>query len=299
LKIVSILVSSIVLFISCHDEEKPWWWVPETIAEYPCWTPDGSKIAYRRGEQQVWIYDTLFHSTWNMFEGSSLESGLPNFSPDGKWMAFVSGVNIYKVRLTNDWKTKIVDTTIVKLTDLGHNFFPKWSPKGNLIAFDSNAHDTSELLFRIWLMTTEGNDKRMVVDVDGRQPDWSPDGDRIVYYGFFEESDAAEIVIISPDGSNSKRLTNDSFWDQDPAWSPDGKQIAFVKDTVEYGKGAEYIYLMDTSGTKAERLTSGYEPAWSPDGKKLAFIDLDFTGEYWTLYTINVITKKREQLIFK
>ncbi|MDH5186445.1 MAG: hypothetical protein OEZ20_05155 [candidate division WOR-3 bacterium] len=232
-----------------------------------------------------------------MFENSFLEVDLPDFSPDGKWMVFVSGVHIYKVRVTKDWR--IDDTSIVKLTDLGHNFYPKWSPNGNLIAFDSNAHDTSELLFRIWLMTTEGNDKRMVVDVDGRQPDWSPGGDKIVYYGFFEESDASEIVIVSTDVSNLKRLTSDNFWAQDPAWSPDGKQIAFVKDTIEYGIGVAYIYLIDTSGTKLSRLTRSYEPAWSPDGKKIAFVDLDFTGEYWTLYMINVITKKREQLVFK
>lgn len=292
-----ILVSSIMLFIVCDDEEKPWWWVPETIADCPCWSPDGSKIAYRRGHQQIWIYDTLTHNTWNMFEGTSLESRSPDFSPDGKWMVFESGVHIYKVRVTKDWR--IDDTSIVKLTDIGENFYPKWSPKGTLIAFDSNAHDTSELLFRIWLMTTEGNDKRMIVDVGARQPDWSPGGDKIVYYGFFEESDASEIVIVSTDGTNIMRLTSDSFWDQDPTWSPDGDKIAFVKDTIEYGIGEHYIYLIDTSGTKLKRLTQGYEPAWSPDGKKIAFIDLDFTGEYWTLYTINVLTKKREQLIYK
>jgi TolB protein len=294
-----VLVSSILLFITCDDEEKPWWWVPETIADYPCWSPDGSKIAYRRGQQQIWIYDTLFRNTWNMFEGSSLESRSPDFSPDGKWMLFVSGVNIYKVRITKDWR--VDDTSFIKLTDLGRNFYPKWSPKGDLIVYDSNVKDDSISFYGISFMKPDGNEKRRidVTEGDARQSDWSPSGDRIVYYGFFEESDASEIIIVSTDGSNLMRLTSDNFWAQDPAWSPDSDQIAFVKDTIEYGIGEYYIYLIDTSGTKLRRLTQGYEPVWSPDGKKIAFIDLDFTGEYWTLYTINLITKKREQLVFK
>jgi TolB protein len=290
-----ILVSSILLFITCDDEEKPWWWVPETIADYPCWTPDGSKIAYCR-EHQIWITDTL-GNTWNMFDDTTYESELLDFSPDGKWMVYVSGVHIYKARVTDDWK--IIDTSITRLTEIGKNFFPKWSPKTNHITFDSNAHDTSQLLYRIWLMTSNGNDKKMVTTVGGRQPDWSPSGNRIVYYGFFDESDASEIVIISSEGSNPKRLTSDSIWDSDPAWSPDGYRIAFSRIIEEKEGGISYIYLIDTTGTNLSNLTSGLHPAWAPTGNKLAFSTLEPEGEYVTIFTIDIQSKKTKQLVFR
>lgn len=293
-----ILFSSILLFITCDDEEKPWWWVPETIADYPCWTPDGSKIAYCR-DQQIWITDTL-GNTWNMFEDSSFSASLPDFSPDGKWMAFISGYHIYKVRVTDDWK--IDDTSIVKLTDLGRNYYPRWSPNGDLIVYDSNTKEDSIVTFYgISLMRPDGTEKRRIEATAGdeRQPDWSPNGDRIVYHGYFEESDAPEIVTISSDSSNLKRLTSDSVWDQDPAWSPDGYRIAFTRSVEETEGGKSYIYFIDTTGTNLSSLTSGGRPAWSPDGKKLAFGSLEPKGEYGTLFVIDLQSKKRKQLVFK
>lgn len=293
-----ILVSSILLFFRCHDEEKPWWWVPETVAEYPCWTPDGSKIAYCR-HQQIWITDTL-GNTWNMFEDTSFGATLPDFSYDGKWMVFVSGSQIYKARVTSDWK--VYDSSIVKLTDIGRNFYPRWSPNGDLIVYDSNTKDDSITTFYgISLMSSSGTGKRRIEATEGdeRQPDWSPNGKRIVYYGYFEESDAPEIVIISSDSSNLKRLTTDSIWDQDPTWSPDGYRIAFTRLIEEKEGGKSYIYLIDTTGNNLSRLTTGGEPTWSPNGQKLAFGDLEPKGEYGTLFVIDLQSKKRKQLVFK
>ena len=81
-----------------------------------------------------------------------------------------------------------------------------------------------------------------------------------------------EIYSMLPDGSDLKRLTNNSGYDDMPAWSPDGKKIAFVSDR----HGSPEIYVMNADGSRARRLTEddgpdNALPAWSPDGDRIAW----------------------------
>ena len=81
-----------------------------------------------------------------------------------------------------------------------------------------------------------------------------------------------EIYSMLPDGSDQKRLTTNSSYDDMPAWSPDGKKIAFVSDR----DGSPEIYVMNADGSRVRRLTEdngpdNVLPAWSPDGTRIAF----------------------------
>ena len=98
--------------------------------------------------------------------------------------------------------------------------------------------------------------------LDG-SPDWSPDCSRIAFYT--DRDGNSEIYVMSADGSNQTRLTNDPAFDANPAWSPDGNTIAFASGRT----GGGDIYVMDPvdvdndgNGDNLTRLTS--DPA--PDG---------------------------------
>jgi TolB protein len=83
-----------------------------------------------------------------------------------------------------------------------------------------------------------------------------------------------EIYVMDDDGSNLKRLTNNSTFDTSPAWSPDGKKIAFI---TRGDNMSASVRVMDADGGSDSQLADvgmgrgGGGVAWSPDGKKLAF----------------------------
>jgi TolB protein len=100
-------------------------------------------------------------------------------------------------------------------------------------------------------------------------PDWSPDGQHIVWQGV--RNDNNEILFMTSDGTEVANLTHNASSDANPAWSPDGNRIAFVSDRT----GNEEIYVMDRDGSNVHQLTDNPErdkaPAWSPDSEWLSY----------------------------
>ncbi|HMC07444.1 MAG TPA: hypothetical protein VKG89_08645, partial [Solirubrobacterales bacterium] len=67
-------------------------------------------------------------------------------------------------------------------------------------------------------------------------PDWSPDGQQIVYES--NESGSFAIWSMDADGGNQTRLTDEpGFEDFLPSWSPDGHQILFSRCAEPFGPG--------------------------------------------------------------
>ena len=80
-----------------------------------------------------------------------------------------------------------------------------------------------------------------------------------------------DIYSVEPDGSDRRRLTDDSGYDTDPVWSPNGRRIAFTRLDEPAG-----LYTMNADGDD-ERLVTEVAFAsgvsWSPDGTKLVYVD--------------------------
>lgn len=139
------------------------------------------------------------------------------------------------------------------------------SPDGSRIAFD--------LLGILWTMPANGGPlTRLTGDFDDlAQPDWSPDGKRIVFQSY--RSGNFHIWSVAADGSDMRQHTDGLLDDREPRWSPDGRMIAFSSDRT----GGRYaIYLLDVASGKVTPFSKGdsndSEPAWSPDGKTIAYV---------------------------
>ena len=107
----------------------------------------------------------------------------------------------------------------------------------------------------------------------GREPRWSPDGQRIVFYS--SRNGSWDIYSIDPDGGNEIQLTTTrETGEWSPTWSPDGLRIAFVSQR----DGHDSIHIMDADGKNETRLTANTRPdeypRWSPDGRRIAYVSV-------------------------
>jgi TolB protein len=85
---------------------------------------------------------------------------------------------------------------------------------------------------------------------------------------------AAEIYLMSPDGTNVQRLTNNNSGDAFPALSPDGKKIIFDSNRLRWPTeplNTSDLFLMNTDGTEQMWLIRGSSATWSPDSKYIAY----------------------------
>jgi len=106
------------------------------------------------------------------------------------------------------------------------------------------------------LMTGE---ERILAETDAYEPDWSPDGSRILF------SDVETVFMVPATGGLPRRLINERFSADlfDPAWSPDGRRVAMV-----YGSDIRIsdLYVLDlTVYQDEELLAEGPSPIASPD----------------------------------
>jgi Tol biopolymer transport system component len=112
------------------------------------------------------------------------------------------------------------------------------------------------------------------------EPQWSPDGKRVVFASNREAEAGFQIYTMNIDGSDQQRLGPVQPGDNThPHWSPDGRQIVFQskRDTNGDLLDDSYdIYLMNSDGSDPQFLVThsadDTEPIWSPDGSKIAFL---------------------------
>lgn len=118
-------------------------------------------------------------------------------------------------------------------------------------------------------------------------PDWSPDGEWVVFVSDRAEAGKASdnLWLMNSEGGDLRQLTNsDATFQEDiePSWSPDGRQIAFFRhsllgDSLDETRPSG-LWLVDV-GTGEETalvhitgfLVGAQPPVWSPDGRWLAY----------------------------
>jgi TolB protein len=131
------------------------------------------------------------------------------------------------------------------------------------------------------VMRPDGTDQHLLLApaVDGRHPDWSPDGTRLAYEVDETADDTTDIWVSRSDGTDAHKLVDckrPCSFAAAPAWSPDGTRIAYtyadfppsVRQDIRIvdvatGRGVRRFTFPDYEGPDSAR--------WSPDGTMIAF----------------------------
>ena len=85
---------------------------------------------------------------------------------------------------------------------------------------------------------------------------------------------SAEIYLMDADGSDARRITNNSFADGFPAISPDGKRIIFESNRLRKESDPlnwASLFVMNVDGSGETSLVPGNSATWSSDSKSIAF----------------------------
>jgi Tol biopolymer transport system component len=246
-------------------------WEGACGAEFPDWTPDGSRIYF----DSSW---TPFIHIWSIRpdgsdpvqETSSTGfDGLPAISADGNLIAYdfsseedpgLSGIYV---------KPRVGPGAAVRLTvgpKRGFDTNPDFSPDGKQVVFqrvernecpEKGCGGRGETGFTasIWIVGTDGSDLHKIVG-GGRvwgDPHYSPDGSRILIHSYDDGKGRSRGLrsnqyTVLPDGSHMTQLTSGrdevSFSGD---WSPDGSQIVFVH--YQGGDDRLEIQVMEADGT--------------------------------------------------
>ena len=193
--------------------------------------------------------------------------GRPSWTPDGTKIAFSSFC-----KLNCDIFT--VDPDVGNPTRLAKHKMqdvrPSWSPDGSKIAFISFRDGGMNDPFHVFVMNADGEGRHNLTGdthlTYSFSPTWSPDGRKIAFDSQ-RNFKGYDIYVITADGKELEQLTEDgASWS--PAYSPDGTKIAYVS----HRDGDYNIYVMDTNGTNAVKITrtplgaDNVSPSWLPLG---------------------------------
>ncbi len=136
---------------------------------------------------------------------------------------------------------------------------------------------------QVYIMNADGSNVRQVTkQTEGAcQPDWSPDGMKIVYVTpCLQKKDTyqgSSLYIVDLATNTNTALPPSLGGDFEPAWAPDGKRIAFT--SLRDGYMEIYMINLDTRQetrlTKAQNIFTGVyarQPAWNSFGSQIAYV---------------------------
>lgn len=304
-------------------------------------SPDGDKVLFtiRKGNlttsrwiTQIYLLD-IKSGKYIQFTGGKQSCTDPKFSPDEKWVTFISGrryldkkTDTFESKASQLWAAPLNGGEALNLTYLpGGVEEYAWSSDSKTIAVLSRYYDEKEVKkeedlkkkkLEVEVFPHKNPDKILylfdikkreitssfTLDPGAERISFNRSGNEIIYQtnytGTVNDAQKFDIWEINPDGKKTQ-LTSAPGPETDPSFSPDDKHIAFINQTFPDEENAQNdLNIMSPDGKQNVNLTEkfdlGVESYIWKDNETLLFTAADRTNS--ELFLVNINTGKIEQL---
>ena len=152
-------------------------------------SPDGTRLAFVRGPQRVWVSDADGRAAQQVKDAEAGPNDHVTWFPDGRLAWQTSDVRNYRIRDLASGH----DALLVKNPEVGWLFEPTFSPRGDQVAVYWNRIDGPQRRPGLWVLSWPSREARFIAP-NLVPVGWSEDSDWI--YAF--EHSASTIVKVSP-----------------------------------------------------------------------------------------------------
>lgn len=202
---------------------RPSWYPADKNIEDFALSPKGERALFvARGD--VFTVPVEKGPTRNLTQSSGAHDKHARWSPDGKWIAFISDTTgeeqLYLV--AQDGSEKPVQLTQGLAAML---YPPQWSPTGAHLAFADKDG-------KVYLLDVHKKSYRLIAqDAYSRVRDYvfSPDGQYLAF-SLADINGTRSIYIYSLRDDKLVRVTGELFNEYEPAWDPEGRYLYFLSD---------------------------------------------------------------------
>lgn len=245
-------------------------------------SPDGKSIIYAVGtpelararrSSQIWMMDLDGTNARQILQNEK-GANSPQFSPDGKWISFLSNSNLYVVSASGGASRKLTDISTGVSDAL-------WSPDGKWIAFSTdvypecNGDDACNK--RISERWEKGSLKGHMAD-DLLYRHWTAWKDGTRTHTFIVNVASGDVRDVTPGERDAPNFQLGGPLQYD--FSPDSKELVYVSnpDKVLAASTNNDLWLISLTDRNAQprNITAAnpaYDgsPKYSPDGKYIAY----------------------------
>ncbi len=269
-------------------------------------SPDGKWVVYSVTTQDLkasstnadlWLVAAAGGESIRLTTSSAMDDQ-PRWSPDGKWIGFVSAregkPQLFRISPFGGEAEKLTDAKS------GVQAFA-WAPDGRRIAYvaprdptpeeerrekekdDALVVDKEFVPSRLHVFDLAAMKSTEVVKGDYQisSPDWSPDGRQIAYVMAptpkADDFRFTDVMVVEVASGTTRKLLDNLGPDGDPKWSPDGAWIAISTDGPKSPSLSQSRLALVPAGGGAVRVLGAdflYQPGpavWSADGTSLYF----------------------------